>query len=221
MVKFECIDSGPGIPKTEQANLFRRFVQRGGTPGTGLGLAIAKHLVDLAKGTIMFESDPTVKAGTTCIVRIPLALCNSQETSNQEDGSDFFIDAPLRWLIVDDIKMNRVMLRRRLEAKICPNCIITEVATGEAALEICGIDKFDVIVVDQYMEEAGGVLVGTDVVYAMRRMRVNAIIIGCSGNDLEDEFREAGADWVWQKPMPSNKEIISRLHSALAEKHLA
>lgn len=161
-----------------------------------------------------------MKAGTTCIVRLPLALCKSPETTNDEDDDDSLIDVPLRWLIVDDIKMNRVMLRRRIETKICTSCIITEVATGEAALEICGTDKFDVIVVDQYMDEAAGVLVGTDVVCAMRRMGINAVIIGCSGNDLDDEFCEAGADWVWQKPMPSNKEIISRLRSALAKKDL-
>ena len=54
-VRFECIDTGPGIPKDEQANLFKRFVKRGGAPGTGLGLAIAKHIVDFIGGTIRFE----------------------------------------------------------------------------------------------------------------------------------------------------------------------
>ena len=72
--------------------------------------------------------------------------------------------------------------------------------------------------VDQYMEEAGGVLVGTDVVYAMRRMRIESVIIGCSGNDLSEEFTEAGADWVWQKPMPSNAEIIAHLRLALKKR---
>ena len=46
MLRFECIDTGPGIPKKHQSKLFQRFVQRGGAPGTGLGLAIAKHLVE-------------------------------------------------------------------------------------------------------------------------------------------------------------------------------
>lgn len=58
-------------------------------------------------------------------------------------------------------------------------------------------------------------MVGTDVVYAMRRMRIDSIIIGCSGNDLSEEFTEAGADWVWQKPMPSNAEIIAHLRRAM------
>lgn len=61
-------------------------------------------------------------------------------------------------------------------------------------------------------------MVGTDVVYAMRRMRIESIIIGCSGNDLSEEFAEAGADWVWQKPMPSNADIISHLRGVLQER---
>ena len=48
--------------------------------------------------------------------------------------------------------------------------------------------KFDVIVVDQFMEKVGGVMVGTDVLFAMRRMRFESVIIGCSGNDMEEQF---------------------------------
>jgi CheY-like chemotaxis protein/two-component sensor histidine kinase len=217
-VRFECVDTGPGIPKKEQKKLFQRFVQRGGAPGTGLGLAIAKHLVDLAGGSICFESDPSVKAGTTCIVKLPLNLCEPPEDATKDTSkSNELIQEPLRFLIVDDVKMNRIMLRRRIQKSIAPNCAVSEAPTGEEALQICGKEQFDVIIVDQYMEEAGGVMVGTDVVYAMRRMRIDAIIIGCSGNDLEDEFTEAGADWVWQKPIPSNQHIVEHLRKAMME----
>jgi PAS domain S-box-containing protein len=220
-VKFECIDTGPGIPKNEQEKLFQRFVQRGGAPGTGLGLAIAKHLVDLAGGCIRFDSDPSVKAGTACIVLMPLALCAAVDLPAKENQEEVpFLKEPLSFLIVDDMKMNRMMLKRRIMKGIAPNCSVREAATGEEALVICGKEQFDIIVVDQYMEEAGGVMVGTDVVYAMRRMRIKSIIIGCSGNDLDEEFREAGADWVWQKPMPSNRTIITRLSDEMLKRKL-
>jgi CheY-like chemotaxis protein/two-component sensor histidine kinase len=212
-VKFECIDTGPGIPKNEQEKLFQRFVQRGGAPGTGLGLAIAKHLVELTGGSIRFDSDPTVKAGTTCVVLMSLPLCNAPESIVEE--STALIEEKISFLIIDDIKMNRMMLKRRIMKGIAPNSAITEAATGEEALEICGKEKFDVIVVDQYMEEAGGVMVGTDVVFAMRRMRIDSVVIGCSGNDMGTQFFEAGADWVWQKPMPSNVRIIQDLRTSL------
>ena len=214
-LRFECEDTGPGIPKHDQKKLFQRFVQRGGAPGTGLGLAISKHLVDLIGGSICFESDPTVKAGTSCIVILPLKPCKAPIEVSSDDTPLGVLQDELKVLIIDDIKMNRMMLSRRVKKGIAPNCIITEASTGEEALEICSRSTFDVIVVDQYMQEAGGIMLGTDVVYAMRRSKIESIIIGCSGNDIDDLFHDAGADWVWKKPMPSNKKILSQLHGAL------
>ena len=215
-VCFACDDTGPGIPKSEQKKLFERYVQRGGAPGTGLGLAIAKHLVDLTGGSIRFDSDPSIKPGTSCIVLMPLPECAAPDIFIEED--DKLIESEISFLVIDDVKMNRIMLKRRIQKGIAPNAIIKEAATGEEALLICGTEKFDVIVVDQYMEEAGGVMVGTDVVFAMRRMRIDSIIIGCSGNDMDEQFLEAGADWVWKKPMPSNSKIIADIRSATAKR---
>lgn len=213
-LRFECADTGPGIPKSEQVKVFQRFVQRGGAPGTGLGLAIAKHLVDLTNGTIRFDSDPSVKPGTSCVVLMPLAVSDPPAVVVKADTK--LIESQLRFLVIDDVKMNRTMLRRRILKGIAPKAVIKEAKTGEEALMICGKETFDVIVVDQYMEEAGGVMVGTDVVFAMRRMRIKSIIIGCSGNDMDEQFTEAGADMVWKKPMPSNPKIISDIRSGMA-----
>jgi CheY-like chemotaxis protein len=219
-LRFECEDTGPGIPKHDQEKLFQRFVQRGGEPGTGLGLAIAKHLVELIGGSIYFESDPSVRVGTKCIVILPLPPCDAPIQLASDAASLDIIQDELKVLLIDDIKMNRTMLRRRIMKGIAPNCIFTEASTGEEALEICSKSTFDVIVVDQYMQEAGGMMVGTDVVAVMRQSKIESIIIGCSGNDIDDLFLNAGADWVWKKPMPSNKKILSQLHGALREKKL-
>jgi len=127
-VKFECADTGPGIPKGEQKKLFERFVQRGGAPGTGLGLAIAKHLVDLTGGSIRFESDPKERPGTSCVVLMPLPVCDPPEVGiSIEDNS--LMDDPISFLIIDDVKMNRMMLKRRIKKSIAPNAIIKEAST--------------------------------------------------------------------------------------------
>jgi CheY-like chemotaxis protein len=217
-VKFVCADTGPGIPKSEQKKLFERFVQRGGAPGTGLGLAIAKHLVDLTGGSIRFDSDPTVRPGTSCIVVMKLPVCDPPTDTADNDEEHAIIEDPLKILIIDDVKMNRMLLKRRIKKGIAPNAEITESSTGEEALLLCGTEMFDVIVVDQFMEEAGGVMVGTDVVFAMRRIGIQSIIIGCSGNDMDDQFSEAGADWVWRKPMPSNTQIIADIRRTMASR---
>jgi signal transduction histidine kinase/ActR/RegA family two-component response regulator len=221
MVRFECADSGPGISVKDQAALFQRFVQRGGAPGTGLGLAIAKHLVDLTGGRISFESDPTVKPGTTCIVELALKLCDQPEALEEAPSvaticNDELIEEPITFLIVDDIAMIRTMFRRRIKKGMAPNATIAEASTGEEALEICKERTFDIIIVDQHMEQAGGVMLGTDTVVAMRRLKIESIIIGCSGNDIDDEFMDAGSDWVMGKPTPSNAIILKRLQEFLA-----
>ena len=149
-VRFECKDTGPGIPIKEQKKLFERFVQRGGAPGTGLGLAIAKHLVDLTKGSIGFISDPSIRPGTSCVVLMPLRACDSPEVENVM--SEALLEESLSFLLIDDIAMNRTMLKRRILKGIAPNSIIKEASTGEEALKICSKQTFDVIVVDQYME---------------------------------------------------------------------
>lgn len=93
--------------------MFQRFVQRGGAPGTGLGLAIAKHLVDLAGGEIKFVSDPSVKPGTTCVVRLPLKQIETPGSEGaapeeEDQGSERgLIMDPLQFLIIDDVDMNR------------------------------------------------------------------------------------------------------------------
>lgn len=216
-IQFDCIDTGPGIPKGEQEELFQRFTKRGGAPGTGLGLAIAKHLVDLSGGTIWFDSDPTMNAGTTCSVQLPLATCDPPGQLQEDPGGSGVIEEKLAILIIDDIKMNRMMLKRRILKGIAPNASILEAATGEEALKICAQQKCDILIVDQFMEEAGGVLLGTDTVIALRRMKIESLIIGCSGNDLEAEFKEAGADSMWKKPMPPNAQIIQLWRTFIAQ----
>jgi two-component system, NarL family, sensor histidine kinase EvgS len=213
---LECQDTGPGIPKEEQENMFERFTQRGGAPGSGLGLAIAKNLVALMGGSIHFDSDPTVRPGTNCVVLLPLQSCDAPIQVDDPIEEIRPIENPLKILIIDDIKMNRSMLSRRFQKCIAPNCSIKEATTGEESLSICENEEFDVIIVDQYMHEAGGVMVGTDAIIAMRRLKVDSVIIGCSGNDLDSKFIAAGADLIWKKPMPSNSEIIQQLRSALA-----
>jgi signal transduction histidine kinase/CheY-like chemotaxis protein len=224
VLRFDCIDTGPGIPKKEQEKMFERFVQRGGAPGTGLGLAIAKHICQLMDGSIGFDSDPTIQPGTTCTVILPLTSCQEPSANFKMTPQPFLepIQEPISFLIIDDVKINRLMLKKRFQKVVAPNCTLTEASTGEEALKILESmvkqeQRFDVIIVDQYMEDAGGVLIGTDVVVAMRRMKIDSLIIGSSGNDLATEFHQAGADLVWQKPIPSNPVIIQALRSKLSD----
>lgn len=61
VVTFSVADTGPGIPKEEQARLFDRYWQARRTTtrrSTGLGLTIAQGIIDAHGGQIWVESEP-------------------------------------------------------------------------------------------------------------------------------------------------------------------
>jgi len=72
-VSVRVHDQGPGIPKAELKQIFKRFYRSdkaGTTRGFGLGLPIAKGIVELYRGSIEVESKP--KKGSTFRISLPM-----------------------------------------------------------------------------------------------------------------------------------------------------
>jgi signal transduction histidine kinase/putative methionine-R-sulfoxide reductase with GAF domain len=61
-------DTGPGIPKAIEGQLFQSFVTMGKAGGTGLGLAIVKKIVEEHRGSVSVTSS---SAGATFEIRLP------------------------------------------------------------------------------------------------------------------------------------------------------
>ena len=69
---FEVKDSGPGIPRNDQAHIFDKFFRGSNvesTKGTGLGLSIVKSIVDSYHGLVWVESE--AGHGATFFVVMP------------------------------------------------------------------------------------------------------------------------------------------------------
>jgi len=74
---IEISDTGYGIPKSQQSQIFSRFfraenIKKKDTSGTGLGLYIAKSVIEQIKGELSFTSEED--KGTTFYVKIPLEI---------------------------------------------------------------------------------------------------------------------------------------------------
>ena len=157
-VHFEVIDTGIGIAEDQRERLFEAFsqVEEGTTRrygGTGLGLAISRELVTTMGGQIGVESQ--LEVGSTFWFELPLQPVEVElaaeslpvETSAETDFSG------LRVLVVDDDKVNRVVVTHHLEQM---GCQIEEAANGQKAIDIFRPDRYDLILMDLHMPQMDG-----------------------------------------------------------------
>lgn len=82
--KITVTDTGPGIPKDDTINIFKRFYQgnnqiSGGQQGTGIGLHLTKTLVEKHGGKVSAES-LTHKKGSRFCVEIPMGTSHLPKT---------------------------------------------------------------------------------------------------------------------------------------------
>lgn len=150
LLRFGVRDTGIGIHKDKQEEIFHAFSQEDGSitkkyGGTGLGLTISNKLLSLANSSLQLESE-------------------------QGKGSDFYFDLEFKVeheetenglqeikkvLIVDDNSNNRKILRRMLERK---GIEVEEAESGPQALMVM-MDhiEFDVIIMDYHMPVMDGI----------------------------------------------------------------
>ena len=65
----------------------------------------------------------------------------------------------------------------------------------------CG---YDLIVLDEIMP---GSIAGTAAMAVLRRAGSNAVLVGFSGDNMDEKHFAAGADLSWRKPLPSTAEL--------------
>ena len=113
-LRFSVTDTGVGVPKEKQRDIFANFTQADSSTtrkygGTGLGLSICSRLVDLMGGTISVESEP----GSGATFRFTARVVDPDPTFGviQPD-----LLAGNRVLIIDDNSATRGIMRELLLA---------------------------------------------------------------------------------------------------------
>ncbi|MEM7537156.1 MAG: ATP-binding protein, partial [Chloroflexota bacterium] len=118
-LRFEVQDTGIGIASDKLSSVFKPFEQAGSTrEGTGLGLTISHHLVQLMGGKMGVTSQ--VGEGSTFTVEVMLdvvrvtdfLLAKEAERTRMPVG---VVGDPPPILVIDDLGVNRTLLRDMLE----------------------------------------------------------------------------------------------------------
>ncbi|MBP0444771.1 response regulator [Roseomonas sp. SSH11] len=160
-------DDGPGVPEEFRDRLFQTYSrstrEAAKGDGTGLGLAISSGLASAMGGTIRFGIPPEGK-GSIFEVWLPLPEAEAAPLPAPPDAPAPAPAAPgRRVLVVDDVTVNRLVLRAMLEPA---GYQVTEARDGQAALDALGGPGPlpDVVLMDAMMP-------GMDGMEATRRIR--------------------------------------------------
>ena len=201
---FAVHDTGIGIATQDQANLFGRFAQASQDiqrqyGGNGLGLAISHGLVQLLGGHMGFESE--LGRGSRFWFTLPLRASSAPEHISSSDKPLVQADKAWRFLVVDDHRLNRLLVTQVLK-NAWHQCTVIEAGDGLQALQALQTQDFDLVFMDLVMPE----LNGADATHALRAMpapRGNTPVMGLTADvspvDLAN-FRAAGINALLLKP---------------------
>ena len=114
MCSVRVSDEGIGMDPSFHTRAFEELVQGDSTMlGVGIGLTLCRNIAVLMKGNVTIENSSLGK-GTTVLFVSHLEKCDPDEDEQHGKVSHSNMNG-FNVLIVDDIKTNRVILRRRLE----------------------------------------------------------------------------------------------------------
>jgi two-component system sensor histidine kinase/response regulator len=155
-LKFSVTDTGIGIPRELQENIFEAFAQVDASRsrrfgGTGLGLAISKRLVQMMGGEIGVESE--VGKGSTFWFTATL-----EKAEAGQPLSTYEMWFGLRALVVDDNTTNRTVLAQLLTdfGMFCEVVASPEEALAALREAVAQGDPFRVALLDAHLPAVDG-----------------------------------------------------------------
>jgi len=162
ILRFQCADTGCGIPAERRRELFQEFCQlesnfQNRQGGTGLGLAISKRLVDLMGGAIGLESPEgsgcifwfvlPLEPGVSLAPPPPVSPPKVRQPERRAEGSR------ARILLAEDNRINQLVVIEMLKRS---DFHIDAVANGAEAIEAVSSLPYDLVLMDVQMPEMDG-----------------------------------------------------------------
>ena len=202
-------DTGVGIPKADQPNIFKnrfRASNATATEGTGLGLHIAAALTEGLGGSIEYSS--TENGGTSFQVIIPSGVTHS-DPAVRLDSSHGLSE---RVHLTDHLRPSRVLVVEDFPpSQQLATAILTRAghwveiaATGSAAVALATKRRYDVILMDIQLPDFSGIEAAVRIRAAeQQRLEAPVPIVAVTAHALEDyrqRSKEAEINAFMTKP---------------------
>ena len=214
-VRIDVVDTGIGIPRERQADIFEEFVQIS-NPGRHLGLGLGLGLAIVARIAKLIGAHIEVSSNVGRGSRFSLALPGAEAAlaATEQDAAEFE-DPGGRVLIIED---NAIVLRS-LEAALAQWGYETVAAsTGEEALRVAEDEcwRFGAILTDQHLGAGlNGVDMAREIVRRSKRFLPALILTGDTSREGMSEIAASGFQ-IMHKPIAPEalRRNLARLLSA-------
>lgn len=150
-LEVEVCDTGIGISRDEQKNLFQMFSQADTSTtrvygGTGLGLVISRELVSKMGGALEYESEKGIGSTFHFKLAFPIASSNKETVQKKQKKFDTLTD--VRILVVEDDELNQKVVAGLLER----HHLSVEIAcSGQEAIDKLAANQYDMVLMDIQM----------------------------------------------------------------------
>ncbi len=212
-VRFAVADTGSGIDKEHQADIFERFVKLNSfVQGTGLGLSISKSIVEQMGGRIGVESEPGKGAcfWFTVPMRIPGELPGTDAVCLPQRPAQPASCCGRRpvLLIAEDTDSNYLLLSLMLKKEY----EVIRAGNGEEAVRLCGQIHPDAVLMDIQMPVMDGLKATQQIRRSGSRVPVIAVTAYAYDRDRQKAL-EAGCDEYLAKPLTGDtlRQTLRRL----------
>ena len=223
-LRFAVRDTGVGIPRNKQQDIFRAFTQADSSTtrrfgGTGLGLAIASRLVELMGGRIWLESEPGHGSTFHFTARF------DRPATASAGGPDEVPRAlqGLRVLVVDDNATNRRIVEEMLASWHMLPTSASDAVSALGALQQAAKAgrRYEAVIADCQMPDVDGFMLARRV-KRHQRLRDTPVIMLTSVGRADDaaRVRRLGIDAYLTKPV-THSDLFDTLTEVFAAKGTA